>query len=366
MAIAAAAVAFSAFVVAIVMLFAGSSAPGAGYGIAPGEVVLSTPARQAINLRQHGDYAGAISQSKAVLADPLSTIDDKATAVLSMAGAEFYESQDIQDRIKDIPALKQVYLNQSASLRMRIEALNAIVTQYSASGLDQRVFDEIFRDAPFDTFRVPGDNGLSLRKLSEVSYSELPNAVAAIRVARWYSGQKLDNPDLEQATADSYASKAQEFLKKADDAAIKEYQGAARTWSFSYINYRLYRAHVIGNLAAVVGEPYLSQYEGEFEDLIQVAQDTPNITGQGALLSARFPYAIRLESLGKSEAAKEQLDQLALDLRAITEPGTSSFVLFLRNLETSSGSGVYRWSTLTDRLFPLSPSFKAAVDAVIG
>lgn len=317
-----------------------------------------------IEARRTGDYATTLQELMAIRNDPSKSVEEKAIAAYTATGARFYLSGNFNDRLQDIRDLKQIILDSAVTLQTRVGALNTLAGAFTDSGTDPLAFDELFRDAPFNQFLATDDPELSTRRLYEWSYSMLPTARAAIHIAVWYSEQYVINPLQSASTTKSYAAVAEDFLKKADALSVQEAQRDSRYLdSFTYIDYRIWRAIVIGRLSPQIGEPYTSQYPRVYDEFISFAKGSKNVNAQSNLFYARYIYAARLALDGDTKAARSQLDALADELVALENPDLNSFVRMLRNERIKRPKGI-NWAA-AQRAFNISPSFKSAVERLI-
>ena len=75
-------------------------------------------------------------------------------------------------------------------------------------------------------------------------------------------------------------------------------------------------------------------------------------------------FASQLRGDGKTEYAKQQLDTLATEMNAVTNPDVNVFFTFLRNEYKDRPNGA-TYVNLVSSNFALSSSFEAAVTKVV-
>jgi len=318
---------------------------------------------QLIDSKRMGDHSTAVKNFEAIQNDPLQKADAKALAVYNIYGSRFKLSANILDQIKDVQDMKKVILDPNVALWTRVNTLNILSASYCGSGRDPAVLGEIYKDAPFNTYFVEGEPDLSARHISEWSYSMMPTSFAAVRIARWYSEQKITYPNLAATTTAEYVAKAEQYLGYADTYAAVEAKNDPQYHDSSrYMLYRFWKAIIIGRLAREKGAPYTGTYRGEYDNFFKFAQAQQNAVAKEYIYYARFFFSGQLMADKDATAAKAQLDQLAQELNSMSNPDVSTFVRFLR-FESTRPTG-QNWR-LAQYLFKTSPDFKAAVDHVI-
>lgn len=311
-----------------------------------------------------GDNQSALAQYQLIKNDPTKTPSEKAIAAIQIAGISFDLSGDVSARTEEIQRMKNIFMDTTLSAATRAAALSVLGMKYNASGKDESVFSEIYRDAPFSDYLVADDPVLSALKLQQASYEMSPSSGAAIYVARLATDIVFNDPKLSTDEKTSYVGLAEDYLKKADATAIQEAsRNSLNPNGERYILYRAMRAVTIGRLAIVKGDPYTKNYRQEFDDFIAFAMSKKSTFANDQILTVRFQYARILERNKDVEAEKEQLDLLGQALSALTNPDTRPFVLFLRNERSNSPTGPV-WVSIQD-MFKVSPDFKAAVNKFV-
>ncbi len=310
--------------------------------------------------RREGNFEAALQELERIQSKPLKDLDEQALAVLSSINLKFNVTADVNDMLADIQNLKKIFINPKVDLRVRVDALNAISASVCRSGRDPVIFNEVYKDAPFNAYLASNDPDLSARYMAEWSYSQLPTSFAAVRIVRWYSDQMLENKSISPETRVQYGEETKRYLNIAGQLVERELQRkAGYSKSTPYIAYKTWRAIAIGRLAAVEGEPYKSQYKKEFEDFFTYIYDLKDV---GALeyvfLSRHFYARVLLDE--DATAAKKQLDILARELNELENPDTSTYVRWLRNSSRYSETG-HQWQTVKN-MMKISPDFKATVE----
>lgn len=323
----------------------------------------TSPIPELVSTRKSGDYTTALAQYQAILQDPNSTAEQKAIATYSIAGAEFHATGDISTRLQDIKNLKQVVLDTTLSAPTRAIAANVLAASYGDSGRDTTVFAELFKDAPFNESLAPGNPGLSVRHLYEMSYGIYPSPEAAIHIAKWYADKAVLSNQLDATTTQSYITSAEEYLKKGEVAAAqraKENPQYASGVQY-YVWYQFWYATVVGRLAQSGVAPYTTQYRDEFNKYIDFTNKIQDVQALENLYYARFYYAQVLKA-DDAAAATTQLDLLAQELDALKEPTRSGFVRLMQNAFRQTDDPNRR--VLRD-LAAISPNFKTTMNRLV-
>lgn len=326
----------------------------------------TTPLGEMNTAMRSGDLQSALSIFRSIQDDPRASSAEKARAALLALGAEYRVSGDRAALLADVRSLKKMIVDESVPVEVRARLIAALAAQYSVSGNDAAVLAEIFSGDPFSTYAVATDPDQSITNLYEWSHMLSPTAYAAINIARWHSRPAIPSQGRSWWTmTDESATEAVRYLQEADALAAQEIQD--EPWHVEgsqYFWYRYWRAVVTGRLADKLDEPYASEYRGEYDEFIAFALAHSATLAKEALPFARFEYAIRLLQDADSDAAKRQLQLLALDISEMPYPDANPFVLFLRNVHASAPNG-NAWQP-TAALTRVSSEFKTAVEAVVG
>ncbi len=327
----------------------------------PNPSQLTRDLEQLVDAKVRGDDAAALAQYQQILSDPTSTAEERAIADVYIAGTEFSLSGDMSSRLSDVRKMKRIVADSTLSATVRAAAMSVLGNAYAVSGGDPAVFAEIYKGAPFDSYLVPDRPQLSAINLLKESYAMQPSSFAASKVAELASGRYFANPQQDATTTAAYVALAEEYLNKADIAALSEAQQRPATYASSdrYILYRLSRAITVGRLAIQKGEPYKNSYRKEFNNFIALAQSIQSTLAHNVVFNARFQYARILEADGDTTAEKTQLDILARELDRLSNPNTIPFVLSLRNARAQPTEAM--WLSV-QRMSSTSPEFKTAID----
>jgi hypothetical protein len=325
------------------------------------EAPVPQPLLQAVRA---GEYASAVSEVQSILDDPARSPDEKALAQLIAVGSEYRLTGAPEARVRDIAIMKQLVSDPALSRYTRINTLNTLANLYSMSGRDPEVLTEVFKDAPYNSFLITGDPDLSVRRVYEWSYSQLPTSFAAINIARWYSEQLIRNPDQTAELTAEYAAVAQEYLNKADETArIEAGQDQNFAGSTRDVIYQYWRTLIIGRLATQIGAPYDSQYRGAYQAFFDYVATVDNVYAQEYELYARLFFAQRLVRTGDDASAQGQLAILTTKLRDLENADVNPFVRFLRNERANRPDGA-NWQAVVN-LFELSSEFKTVVEGLL-
>ncbi len=312
--------------------------------------------------RREGNFEATLQELKKIKSSPLKDVNEKALAIIGSTNVKFSMTGDTKTLLEEIDNMKKVSLDPAVDLRVRVEALGTLSAAFCRSGRDPLIFAELYKDEPFRSYLAPGDPDLSARHLAEWSYGQRPTSFAAIRITRWYSEQMLENTDPSSKTRAQYAAETKKYLQSADKLAESELSRTpALSQSIPYIAYRMWRAVAIGRLAAVEGEPYKSQYKDEFEGLFSFIDGLNNVGAREYEYLGRHFYAdllLRIDS--DTPAAKEQLNILVRELRALPNPDVVTYVRFLRNENRSNPNG-YLWRSVKN-MMSASSDYKVTVE----
>lgn len=308
------------------------------------------------------DKTIALNLYNEIKTDPARSSDEKALADVEISGVEFIATGDIKARVTEIQNLKKAYLDQSVSPAVRAAALTVLGREYSLSGGNPAILNEVYKDAPFNSYFVPGSPGLSEINIEKAAYAIYPTTVAAIAVASTASG--LDFLKGTSSSTAAHIALAEEYLKKADAASIQDSKdNPTYIDSDRYMTYSAGRAYTLGRLAILKGEPYESSYRNAYDTLIIPLKSKQRPLPNELLLNVRFQYARVLAVDHHPVGEKQQLDQIAKLLNGITNPDVYSLVQSLRNEKEYRPTGQL-WGEV-QRMFGVSPDFKAAVTKVL-
>lgn len=314
-----------------------------------------------VSAMRNGGFEEALSYRDKALQDATVSEAEKAKILFATYGADFHVTGDFSAWVRDARNMKQVFLEEDTSLWTRVNALNNLATVYYSSGREQAVFDEVFNSEPFAQYLVPGDPDLSIRQLMEFSYDTYPTSYSAIMIARWYSEQAVNNPRQAASTTEAYAKVAEDYLKRADRATLREEKQenkAEYLASSRYLTFRYYRMLIISRLATQLGAPYSEQFDREYQNFFDFVKSQPgNPVAESYGYYARFFYASKLNSDKRPVAEiKEQLDILAESLSLIEDPKLITFINYLKNQRQDNPKSPP--SRLVSVFSEISPEFK--------
>jgi len=339
--------------------------------IAPGSTATSsildiTPyiPQQLVQAKLAGNDAAAVAQYQAIIADPSKVSEEKALATVNIANVRFHLTGDISYTLQDIQNLKNVVADKTVTLRTRATAISILATMYNNSGRNPQVFTELYKDAPFSAYLVPGNPELSAINLAKWSYSLRPTSLAAIYIAQIYAAQALEVSGMSATTTTSYVGLAEANLKKAETLVNQE---AAANPSYvasdRYLTFRTWHAITVGYLAVEKGGAYESEYRQEFNDYFVYMQSQQSSHSADELLFTRFHFAQTLGEDKDVQTEKAQLDIIAKNLGNLANPKGNSFVAFLNNEHTYRPTG-FKWRTILN-MFTISSDFKSAVGKLV-
>lgn len=315
-----------------------------------------------LQAKTSGDNQQAITAYQAIVNNPQSTDQQKATAAINIAGVGFSVSGDVSAQLQDVQTMEQIATDTNVSLGVRATALSILGNAYENSGQNPAIFAAIYKNPPFSAYLVPNNPQLSALNLEEASYGLARTSTAAISAAYIASGQYFANPSQSASTTAAYASTTIEYLGDADAVAVGESQAPGYADSTRYMLYRAERTVVVGRLAIEVGGQYESTYKQTFSDFFVFAQSKQSTSATDETLSVRYQYARILAADKDTADEKTDLDALAQELNALATPNTHPFVAFLQNAY-SNQSGT-TWIGI-QKMFTVSPDFKAAVTKLV-
>ena len=334
-----------------------------GHHRSPGENTVPSVPTDLVQAVRDGNFKAATSYNIAIQNDPRKSVEEKALATYSALGVQYRLTGDSNTRLIDIQNMKDVILDERVSRRTRVNTLNVLANEYLTSDEDPAVFAEMYKDAPFKEYLVPGDPDRSALQLAEWSYSMMPTSDAAIGIALWYTKQNVLNPKQPASEMKANVDRGVEYLNKADAASVQEaQQDMTYPNSTRYLSYRYWRIIVVKRLASQKGEPYQSQYQSAYKEFITYAKGVPNILANEYIAYARLYYASQLAGNGDTAGAKNQLDALAQEM-SVAVSSDQKFARFLRDEHTNRPNGE-QWS-IVKKMYAISASFKAAVEKII-
>lgn len=250
-----------------------------------------------------GDYAGAIDLYKKALVN-VSDPEQEAAILTRMAQSYAAEGQYADS----VQVYKGIIANQVRYPALnRAQAAENMADEYFAYSGNSAITSEIFKDEPFKSMYVSGDDFLSYRHLYEYTASIYPLATAELNIANWYAFTIDAMPVSEQKGATSTAYMA--IIKKNFDAANKDgprlLETVLPTESFHAL---ILRATVLGRLS-IAGDESLGEPENAFKYAISKYLQINQVHRDGRV---RLQYAIFLDS--KYGASR------ATDIQAILAP----------------------------------------------
>jgi hypothetical protein len=212
-----------------------------------------------------GQFQAAVDEYERIMHKTDASSDEKALAVLNVAGARFNLTGNASAWIQDVQALKQVVADPNVVIRTRAAALAELQLAYNYSGRDPAVFAEIYKDGPTKQYLVPNSPDLSAIKIGEASYALRPAALSAIYTAQLYAAQYFLNPQQTASTTTLFISRAEYLLGKAAEAEKRE-SAVAQDYEQSsrYFSYLQWNAITQGYLAVEKGAPYTSTFRDAF------------------------------------------------------------------------------------------------------
>jgi hypothetical protein len=312
-----------------------------------------------------GQYQAAVDEYERIMQKPDASSDEKALALINVAGARFNITGNADAWIQDIQALKSVVADPSVVIRTRAAALSTLEVAYNYSGRNPAVFAEIYKDGPTKQYLVPNNPDLSAINIGEASYALRPASLSAIYTAQLYAAQYFLNPNQAATTTALYATRAADYLDKAAQAVQRE---ASVTENFEqssrYFSYMQWKAITQGYLAVEKGDPYTDLFRDSFKQFFEFAATRTNPSTGDSVFFTRFQYARILAALKDVSGEKEQLSLLASELNAMPQGEVSVFVAFLKN-ERAYRPNDATWKTITN-MFSLVPDFQQAVLSRIG
>jgi hypothetical protein len=314
-----------------------------------------------LNAKVVGDSQSALDAYQSIQNNPQSTDEQKALAEISIAGVQYNLTGSTTALLGDVQNMRSIITDLTVSTSTRAIAMNILGTEYAASGGNSSVFEAVFTGTPFSTYLSSGSAALSDMKLEEASYALSPISSAAMDVSAIASAQYFQNPSQSASTTAADAAIAEDYLQKGNAAMASEAQSNANfSISDRYLEDRSWAAITVGQLAIEVGQPYEGMYREQFSDLISFLQSQQSKLASYLALSARYNYAHILGADKDTADEKAQLDLLAQQLNALSNPTTNSFAVSLINAHTTRTP-----SKATQAMMAVSPDFKTAVTKLI-
>ena len=300
---------------------------------------------QADYLRSTGDFAGAINLYQKALAN-ISDPSQEAIVLLRMGRA--YAAQG--NYALSIQTFKGVVTNQARYPALyRAYAAESMGDEYFQYSGNSAITAEIFKDEPFKSMYVQGDDFLSYRHLYEYTVSIYPMAIAELNIANWYavSIDTMSPADQKGATSTAYMA----VIKQTFDAANKDAPRLLdNVLPTEALRSAIIRATVLGKLS-IAGNESLGEPENAFKYAISQYQATKNADNDGRV---RLQYAIFLDRKYGASRAKDIQNILA---PIYTEPRSKQRSINIDSFLTSGLQGVRRQQYIA--LSAVDPNFKA-------
>jgi len=203
-----------------------------------------------------------------------------------------------------INILKGLAENEANSNDVRAQALFFLAEFYDFYPDNSIAKQQIFTGNLFSQFIKddPENIAKAFKNLDEYANKLEANPNSSYRIARWYSEELINNPNLALSDKNSYISQAQNYLKKGDEAL--------KTANF-YTSYDIYasllRAQTFQNLLSLGLENVSSDYVESFYKQPLVVEDSGKTDSRSPMFTAydRFYYAAFLAKIDKDKRAED-------------------------------------------------------------
>ena len=169
-----------------------------------------------------------------------------AFAKLEIAQNNFLKFNQENIRLA-IESAKEIIANETIRQSLRAWSVNRLLDFY-LTNRDPKIFQMIFDDDKYKLFAISDDKKLAVRKLAEYSNGIFPTSHAKLRIAMWYSGELLDNKNLDGKTKKEYGDMIADLVKEAERLFNAEVQRGSHPVEISKANFYHFKAF---NLAAL-------------------------------------------------------------------------------------------------------------------
>ncbi|PIR86565.1 hypothetical protein COU13_00355 [Candidatus Kaiserbacteria bacterium CG10_big_fil_rev_8_21_14_0_10_43_70] len=276
-----------------------------------------------------GDYESAIEIYNQVLeSNPSSS--ELANAVRNSVTAR-YKTGGTDEYLDAIRDLKAVVADKSASLNVRIQALNTLAGSYSQSGENPAIYQEIYSGEPFSQFVVPGDPIATTRNLYEWGYTAYPTAKAGVAISGLYVRDVINNPDISEAVKSDYIAKTKQYLAEAE-ALVNRENLLQNPESNNLAGYKVWRAFSVGALGYLGEEPYESEYEKEYKNLESDFSKISNVEALQYKPFAHWMYSTFLLLKGEPrDVVVKEIEKAVAFYNNDTNKEVNEFAEYMRN-----------------------------------
>jgi len=289
------------------------------------------------NAYEAGNYDKAIQKAEEASKEYASVSDTEKLALELKIANLYYNRGGTGDEDYSIDTQKKIALDSAVAPDIRTAAINNLASYYYEDR-SPVTFNKIF-SGEWASLAEGNDEKVALRKLSELSYSILPNIGALLRISYWYNGQLLDNAGSITAKQKSeYIVKIKKNLDEIEQIAIQ--QNAPKNWSKnSYASYLHRRAFSEATLAFITkDETYVKAFQESYNKIIELRDEELSRLGSTKITETipytYFYYAAFLNSIYGSKQEEKVKDLVENVVTVVNESknelGTRGFLTFVK------------------------------------
>lgn len=152
-----------------------------------------------------------------VLENPQDYSPEQVRTARYNSASLYVESGVQEDLLTSINALKENFLDETASDRRRANSAYKLLYFYCGYGRDDATIREVFRGEPFERFWVDGDpRGSAMRAMKWLYEDFHRTPLAAMQMAKGASGRLITEPDLTPAEREEVIATTKSFLAEGD------------------------------------------------------------------------------------------------------------------------------------------------------
>jgi len=276
--------------------------------------------------------AGNFTKAQAEYIDALSTLSDGAGEQIVKLRLAFA----VRDAGKDAEAIslfKEIAANTSYNSVTRAYAVQNMVQMYGTLS-DDRITQEIFKDAPYSVLFVKGNAPLSYRHLAEYASAFYPIALSESYIANRYASElvaekKKMGANMDKAFEVRYLNLIQEKLQNTDRDIVRIKSQNPVFWS-DIPTVFLFRARAVERLD-LAGYTLFGTAESTYEDTLSAYAEYERSSKDGY---ARFYYAKYLwQKFG--DARKSDIAEILAPLYENNQYANETIMTFFKNVRVS-------------------------------
>lgn len=317
------------------------------------------------NAYESGDYDKAIKTAEDASNEYTSISDTEKLALELKIANLYYNRGGTGDEDYSIDTQKKIALDTAIAPDIRTAAINNLASYYYEDR-SQTTFNKIF-SGEWASLAEGNDDKTALRKLSELSYSILPNIGALLRISYWYNSQLLDNANnITAKQKDEYIAKIKKNLDETEQIAIQ--QNAPKNWSKnSYASYLHRRAFSEATLALVTNDDkYKNLFQEGYDKVIKLRDEEISRLGSTKITeTVPYTYFYHAAFLNRIYGSKqeEKVKDLVENIVTVVNENknrleTRGFLIFVKEESSRTESQKDHNYSFFLELAKISPAFK--------